>query len=87
MRTSFLTALLATTILLLPSSGHAQEPQEERYAPPPAEHPAQVYLGDPHIHTRMSVDASLWGNTLGPADTYEYLRGGAVTSFKVGRCN
>lgn len=59
----------------------AQEPQKKRYAEP-SQHPSMVYWGDAHIHTRISVDASLWGNTLGPADTYKYVRGGEVTSFK-----
>jgi len=75
------TALLSIPSILLVSSVHAQETQEQRYITP-SEFPQHVYWGDAHIHTRTSVDASLWGNTLGPADTYTYLRGGAVTSFK-----
>ena len=63
------------------SSLAAQEPQKKRYIEP-SQHPSTVYWGDAHIHTRTSVDASLWGNTLGPADTYKYVRGGEVTSFK-----
>ena len=75
------TTLLSLASISLASSVHAQETQEQRYITP-SEFPQHVYWGDAHIHTRTSVDASLWGNTLGPADTYTYLRGGAVTSFK-----
>jgi len=65
--------------VLLASSVNAAE---KYYYAPIAKHPVQVYFGDPHIHTRISVDSSLWGNTLGPADTYKFVRGGEVTSFK-----
>ncbi len=76
------TTLLSLASVLFVLSVHAQEPQEKRYTPPPDTHPAQVYWGDAHIHTRISIDSSLWGNTLGPADTYKFVRGGEVTSFK-----
>lgn len=62
----------------------AQEKKFEgqRYKEPSNANPNEVYFGDPHIHTRISVDAALWGNTLGPADTYRFVRGEEVTSFK-----
>ena len=75
------TTLLSLASFLLVLSVHAQEANEKRYITP-SEHPSEVYWGDAHIHTRISIDSSLWGNTLGPADTYRYLRGGAVSSFK-----
>ena len=73
--------LLLTVSALLATSLHAQESEKKRYIEP-SKHAEEVYFGDAHIHTRISVDASLWGNTLGPADTYKYVRGGEVTSFK-----
>ena len=73
--------LLLTASALLATSLHAQESEKKRYIEP-SKHSEEVYFGDAHIHTRISVDSSLWGNTLGPADTYEYVRGGEVTSFK-----
>ncbi len=63
---------------LLVSSVQAQE---KRYINPP-EYAENVYFGDAHIHTKLSIDSGLWGNTLGPADVYRYVRGEAVTSFK-----
>jgi opacity protein-like surface antigen len=73
-------AFFCMASVLLNSSAQAAE--KEKVYVTPAEHPTQVYFGDPHIHTRVSVDSSLWGNTLGPKDTYKFVRGGEVTSFK-----
>jgi hypothetical protein len=74
------TLLSMASVLLVPSV-NAQEAQEKRYYTPP-DYAENVYFGDAHIHTRMSVDASLWGNNLTPADTYKYVRGGELKSFK-----
>jgi hypothetical protein len=75
------TTILSMDSVLLVSFVHAQETQGKKYITP-SEYPENVYFGDPHVHTRISVDASLWGNTLGPEDTYRYVRGEEVTSFK-----
>ena len=56
-------------------------PQKGSYAPP-SEYPVQVYFGDPHVHTSISLDAAAWGNRLGPEGAYRFARGEAVTSFK-----
>lgn len=41
--------------------------------------PNRVALfGDTHVHTRLSLDASLQGNRLSPADAYRFARGEAV---------
>jgi len=74
----FKTTLLAMASVLVFSSVYAEE---KRYITP-NEYAENVYFGDAHIHTRMSVDAALWGNNLAPADAYKYARGGEVTSFK-----
>ena len=72
--------MMAFCLFLLTTEVLAQE--KKYYANAPSDNATNVYFGDPHIHTRISVDASLWGNTLGPADTYKYVRGAEVTSFK-----
>jgi hypothetical protein len=42
--------------------------------------PNNVYWGDSHLHTGLSLDAGLWGNTLKPDDAYHFARGGMVVS-------
>ena len=74
------TLLFVMTCALFLSSAQAQE-KDKVYATP-AEHPTQVYFGDPHIHTSISADAAMWGNALSLEDTYRFGRGGEVTSHK-----
>jgi hypothetical protein len=64
---------------LVASSSQAQEAEEKRYDTSP-EYPDNVYFGDAHIHTKLSMDAALWGTSLGPADIYRYARGEEVIS-------
>jgi hypothetical protein len=42
--------------------------------------PTQVYWGDTHLHTGMSMDAGAFGARLRPADAYRFARGGEVTT-------
>jgi Protein of unknown function (DUF3604) len=42
--------------------------------------PGNVYWGDTHLHTRLSADAGLFGNTLGLEEAYRFARGEEVTS-------
>jgi hypothetical protein len=42
--------------------------------------PSQVYWGDTHLHTALSPDAGLFGNTLGIEEAYRFARGEEVTS-------
>ncbi len=37
--------------------------------------PSNVYWGDTHLHTGLSLDAGLFGATLGPEDAYRFARG------------
>ena len=37
--------------------------------------PSHVYWGETHVHTGLSLDAGLFGNTLGPEDAYRLARG------------
>ena len=43
-------------------------------------YPTQVYFGDTHLHTAMSMDAGLFGNRLGVEDAYRFARGEALTA-------
>ena len=42
--------------------------------------PSQVFWGDSHLHTALSLDAGLFGNTLGPDEAYKFARGEEVKS-------
>jgi hypothetical protein len=66
-------------LLLTVSVSSAQE--GEKYIPP-VEYPQNVYFGDAHVHTNMSLDAAAWGASQDPAGAYRYARGEEVTSFK-----
>jgi len=75
------TTLLSMTGVLLLSSAQAQEAEVKRYVTP-SEHPQNVYFGDAHVHTVMSMDAAAWGASQTPEGAYRYARGEEVTSFK-----
>ena len=42
--------------------------------------PTNVYWGDSHLHTGLSLDAGLFGNTLGPDEAFRFARGEELTS-------
>ena len=42
--------------------------------------PTNVYWGDTHVHTGMSMDAGAFGARLKPADAYRFARGEQLTS-------
>ncbi len=42
--------------------------------------PSQIFWGDTHLHTALSPDAGLFGNTLGLDEAYRFARGEQVTS-------
>ncbi|MHC4146109.1 MAG: DUF3604 domain-containing protein [Planctomycetota bacterium] len=42
--------------------------------------PSKVYWGETHLHTGLSLDAGLFGNTLGPEDAYRFARGEEIKS-------
>jgi hypothetical protein len=52
--------------------------------------PSNVYWGETHLHTGLSLDAGLFGNVLGHADAYKLARGEEITAssgiqIKLGR--
>lgn len=42
--------------------------------------PTQVYFGDTHLHTDLSMDAGAFGNRIGMDEAYQFARGDEVTS-------
>ena len=42
--------------------------------------PDRVLWGDTHLHTKLSLDAGFFGNTLGPEQAYRFAMGEEVTS-------
>ena len=42
--------------------------------------PTRIFWGDTHLHTGLSLDAGLFGNTLGLDEAYRFARGEEVTS-------
>ncbi|MEA1889838.1 MAG: DUF3604 domain-containing protein [Pseudomonadota bacterium] len=42
--------------------------------------PTQVYWGDTHLHTALSMDAGAFGNRLGLEEAYQFARGDEVVS-------
>ena len=77
----FKITLLSLAGIILVSSAQAKEDIEKRYITP-SEHPENVYFGDAHVHTVMSMDAAAWGASQTPEGAYRYARGEEVTSFK-----
>jgi hypothetical protein len=72
-----------SSLLLTISVSSAQEGDagEKKYLPR-VEYPQNVYFGDAHVHTSMSLDAAAWGSSIAPEDAYRYARGEELTSFK-----
>ena len=80
-------AALMAVVLVIPVSGLAQDhvpdwnPGDRQYSPYPSqEFPNQVFFGDTHLHTSYSADAGMVGNTLGPAEAFDFAKGETVVS-------
>src|ERR1700730_12896269 len=43
-------------------------------------YPTRVLWGDTHLHTANSLDAAVFGNTLGPEEAYRFARGEEVVA-------
>ncbi len=81
------------TLLSLPIGAFAQDPAPppetlesafptvDQYSPYAGRNfPTEVFWGDTHLHTGMSMDAGAFGARLGPSDAYRFARGEEVTS-------
>jgi len=56
-------------------------PAQNHYSPYAGRNfPTQVYWGDTHLHTGMSMDAGAFGARLKPVDAYRFARGEELTS-------
>ena len=42
--------------------------------------PSNIYWGETHLHTGLSLDAGVFGNILGPEDAYRFARGEEIKS-------
>ncbi|MEH6397375.1 DUF3604 domain-containing protein, partial [Pseudoalteromonas sp.] len=64
-------AILSTSTSIALASSEGPSEEAKKYSPPAnVEHATNVYWGDSHLHTGLSLDAGLFGNTLGPDDAY-----------------
>lgn len=70
--------LSALTVMASPEESGTAKNDYSPYAK--AVHANNVYWGDSHLHTSLSLDAGLFGNTLGPDDAYRFARGEVITS-------
>lgn len=73
-------AFTAGTFNVIASSAEPTE-AAKRFSPPAnTTHATNVYWGDSHLHTGLSLDAGLFGNILGPGDAYRLARGEKITA-------
>ena len=84
--------LLFSFLLLTSTSLFAQDPLPDKeglkgafparpYSPPAGrDFPMQVFWGDTHVHTAMSMDAGSFGARLSPEDAYRFARGEELIS-------
>ena len=80
-------ALTLTTSAFASDAGLPQSQQLEKLYPGKAyspwaqrAFPTQVYWGETHLHTGLSLDAGLFGNTLQHDEAYRFARGEEVIS-------
>ena len=76
--------------LTLPTAAISQElfsdkddmpEREPEFSPYVDRHiPQRVYFGDTHHHSSYSFDSGMFGNTLGPEDSFRFARGEKVTA-------
>ena len=85
------TSLVAVAWAALPAAAQDPAPSPEglEHAFPSQKHyspyagrdfPTQVYWGDTHVHTSLSMDAGAFGCRLSPADAYRFARGEELTA-------
>ena len=78
--------LIPAVLLCLPislataSEGGHSEAAQGYSLPSHAKNATRVFWGDSHLHTGLSLDAGLFGNTLVPDDAFRFARGEAVVS-------
>ena len=61
--------------------GQGEFPAQDHYSPYAGRNfPTQVFWGDTHLHTGMSMDAGAFGARLLPDDAYRFAKGGELTA-------
>ena len=75
-----LALLSATTSMALASSEGSNEATQTYSPKASTTNATNVYWGDSHLHTGLSLDAGLFGNTLGPDDAYRLARGEKIVA-------
>ncbi|SMF12818.1 Protein of unknown function [Alteromonadaceae bacterium Bs31] len=74
-------ALACSTTVCFASSAEKNSEALQGYSPAAnSQQPSKVYWGDSHLHTGLSLDAGLFGNTLTPDDAYRFARGEQINS-------
>ncbi len=90
-RIPLLVAAVLTVVMAVPASAQDPVPPPEtlerafraqkHYSPYAGRNfPTEVYWGDTHLHTGMSMDAGAFGARLMPEDAYRFARGEELTS-------
>ncbi len=83
------TVVFAAPVLAQDSPGLVAPTEDAENAFPSQEHfspyagrnfPDQVFWGDTHLHTGMSMDAGAFGARLSPDDAHRFARGEELTS-------
>ncbi|WNC69979.1 DUF3604 domain-containing protein [Thalassotalea nanhaiensis] len=73
--------ILGTSSLSVQASSEATGGVDKTFSPyATSTMPTNVYWGDSHLHTGLSLDAGLFGNTVGLDDAYRLARGGEINS-------
>jgi hypothetical protein len=87
LRSSLICMILPGLALAQHDAGHPQPEDFESLYPGKAyspwaqrSFPSQVYWGETHLHTGLSLDAGLFGNTTGHDEAYRLARGEEVVS-------
>ena len=63
------------------STAEGQYPSQKHFSPYAGrDFPTQVFWGDTHLHTGMSMDAGAFGARLNPEDAHRFARGEELTS-------
>jgi hypothetical protein len=80
--TSFI--LMASSSVIAADSASQQErlsENKQEYSPyVDNDFPQQVYFGDTHHHSSYSFDSGMFGNTLGPEESFRFARGKEVVA-------
>lgn len=74
---------LVWLLVISSANSYSADQRQLSYSPSVDNHyPNNVYWGDTHVHTKLSVDSDLTGGNklIGPEEAYLFAKGGAVTA-------